>query len=93
MASDVRAAYGILDGAGRYFYVAYDSPPHSLYFDLRTDPQAQHNLVNDEVRKRYDQEIIRDLRAVADLYGYRPGIDLFDPRLNHQDAVAGAGRK
>jgi arylsulfatase A-like enzyme len=74
MASDVRAAFGILAANGRYFYATYDSPAQSFLFDLASDPKGQHNLLNAALKKEYDRRIIEHLRVVADFYGYKPGI-------------------
>ncbi|MGH9644695.1 MAG: sulfatase-like hydrolase/transferase, partial [Terriglobales bacterium] len=45
MASDVRAAYGILAENGRYFYATYDSPVQSYLYDLVQDPNGMHNIL------------------------------------------------
>jgi arylsulfatase A-like enzyme len=44
MASDVRAAYGILADNGRYFYATYDSPAQSYLYDLIRDPNGEHDI-------------------------------------------------
>ncbi len=72
LASDARAAYGILAEDGRYLYVTYDSPAESFLFDLASDPHAQHNIVAAPVKRQYDERIIRELQGIADFYGYRP---------------------
>jgi arylsulfatase A-like enzyme len=74
LASDVRAAYGVLAENGRYFYATYDSPPQSYLFDLNSDPNGEHNVLTEASKSRYDQEVIDDLRAIGDFYGYKPGI-------------------
>jgi glucan phosphoethanolaminetransferase (alkaline phosphatase superfamily) len=74
LASDVRAVYGILTGDGRYLYVAYDSPARSVLFDLVKDPDAEHNILTNTLKQDYDERIIDHLHAVADFYGYRPGM-------------------
>jgi Sulfatase len=74
MASDVRAAFGILADNGRYFYATYDSPPQSFLFDLARDPTGEHNVLNAQLKKEYDRRIIEHLQGVADFYGYKPGI-------------------
>ncbi len=76
VASDVRAAYGILDRDGRYLYAVYDSPPRSELYDLARDPNAQHNLSTEAAARAYDARIIEHLQALGDLYGYRPGLGL-----------------
>ncbi|HEY1262746.1 MAG TPA: sulfatase-like hydrolase/transferase, partial [Terriglobales bacterium] len=74
VASDVRAAYGILTGDGRYLYTTYDSPAESMLFDLQGDPNAQHNIVTPRLKQTYDTKVIENLQQVADFYGYRPGV-------------------
>jgi hypothetical protein len=74
LASDVKAVYGILTADGRYFYTTYDSPARSYYFDLATDPNAQHSILTPAIKQRYDEEIIQRLQMVGDYYGYKPGI-------------------
>jgi len=74
LASDVRAVYGILTADGRYFYATYDSPAQSYLFDLKTDPNAEHNILSPILKQRYDEEIIEHLQRVGDYYGYKPGI-------------------
>jgi nitrate reductase NapE component len=74
MASDVRAAYGILGDNGRYFYATYDSPAQSYLYDLEADPSGEHDILTNELKKRYDQQVIEHLHAIADFYGYKPGI-------------------
>jgi hypothetical protein len=74
LASDERAVYGLLTENGRFLYATYDSPAHSYLFDLSRDPNAEHNVLTASVKKQYDEEIIRQLHAVADFYGYKPGV-------------------
>jgi hypothetical protein len=74
LASDERAVYGLLMDNGRFLYTTYDSPPRSFLFDLEHDPTAQHNLVTDSTKRRYDGRIIDYLHQVADFYGYKPGV-------------------
>lgn len=77
MASDVRAAYGILADNGRYFYATYDSPPQSYLYDLVQDPNGEHNILTDALKKQYDERVIHYLHEIADFYGYKPGIGSF----------------
>jgi hypothetical protein len=74
LASDVRAVYGILADNGRYLYVTYDSPADSFLFDLASDPNAEHNILNPTLKKQYDERIIQHLQGIADFYGYKPGV-------------------
>jgi hypothetical protein len=71
-ASDVRAAYGILAGNGRYFYATYDSPAQSYLYDLASDPNGTQDILNPALKTRYDQRIIEHLQTVASFYGYKP---------------------
>ncbi len=74
LASDVRAVYGILTADGRRLYTTYDSPAQSYLFDLAADPNGEHNILTPQLKKQYDQEIIEQLQAVGDFYGYKPGV-------------------
>ena len=74
MASDVRAAYGILADNGRYFYATYDSPAQSYLYDLVRDPNGEHDILTGALKKHYDQQVIEHLHEIADFYGYKPGI-------------------
>lgn len=74
LASDVRAAYGILADNGRYLYVTYDSPAKSQLWDLKNDPNAVNDILTPTLKKRYDERIIEHLHAIADFYDYKPGM-------------------
>ena len=74
LASDERAVYGLLTDNGRFLYATYDSPAQSFLFDLGHDPNAEHNVLTVSVKKQYDEEIIRQLNAIAEFYGYKPGV-------------------
>lgn len=74
LASDVRAAYGILGENGRVLYATYDSPARSELYDLSADPNAQHNVVTAGLKREYDERVIEYLHQIADFYGYKPGI-------------------
>jgi arylsulfatase A-like enzyme len=74
MASDVRAAYGVLANNGRYFYATYDSPADSYLYDLERDPNGERNILTDALKKHYDEQVIGHLHEIADFYGYKPGI-------------------
>ncbi len=74
LASDERPVYGLLLDNGRWLYTTYDSPAQSFLFDLSRDPNAQHNLLTAALKKQYDEQIIDHLHAVANFYGYKPGV-------------------
>ena len=74
LASDARAAYGFLSGDGRFLYATYDSPPASYLFDLNSDPNAEHSILTDAEKKKYDERIIGELQQIADYYGYKPAM-------------------
>jgi hypothetical protein len=74
LASDVRAAYGILSDNGRYMYATYDSPPQSYLYDLSKDPSGTHDILTNALKKHYDEQIIAHLHEIADFYQYKPGI-------------------
>jgi arylsulfatase A-like enzyme len=77
LASDVRAAYGILADHGRYFYATYDSPVQSYLFDLSKDPAGEHDILDKSLKDYYDQKVIDHLHALGDYYGYKPGLSSF----------------
>jgi arylsulfatase A-like enzyme len=72
LASDARAAYGILSGDGRFMYTAYDSPRRSFLFDLASDPKGVHNVVTGKLQAQFDRQILEDLQSVATFYDFRP---------------------
>jgi hypothetical protein len=74
LASDEMAVYGILDN-GRYMYATYASPARSFLFDLAKDPNAEHDILTDELKRHYDQRVIDNLKMIGDYYGYRIGIN------------------
>ncbi|HKN75560.1 MAG TPA: sulfatase-like hydrolase/transferase [Candidatus Acidoferrum sp.] len=74
LASDVRAAYGLLADNGKYFYATYDSPAQSYLYDLAQDPKGEHDILTSALKKHYDEQIIAHLHEIADFYGYKPGI-------------------
>jgi len=74
MASDARAAYGILSPDGRYLYTTYDAPAKSYLFDLKQDPNAQHSILSGPVKEQYDERIIGRLQDIAGFYGYQAGL-------------------
>jgi hypothetical protein len=74
MASDERAVYGLLSDNGKLLYTTYASPAQSFLFDLSIDPNAQHNLLTNTVKPRYDEQIMDELHTLADFYGYKPGV-------------------
>ena len=69
----MRAVYGILTADGRYLYATYDSPEQSYLFDLKTDANAERNVLTPALKQHYDEEIIEHLQLIADYYGYKPG--------------------
>jgi hypothetical protein len=77
LASDVRAAYGILADNGRYFYATYDSPAESYLYDLIRDPNGEHDILTKALKKHYDEQVIEHLHGIADFYGYKAGISSF----------------
>ena len=74
LASDERAAYGLLTENGKFLYATYDFPAQSFLFDLSRDPNAQHNLLTPALEQAYDEQIIEQLHTIADFYGYKPGM-------------------
>lgn len=74
MASDARAAYGILADNGRYFYATYDSPAQSYLFDLATDPNGERSVLTNTEKQQYDKRIVDYLHEIANFYEYKPAI-------------------
>jgi hypothetical protein len=74
LASDTAPVYGVLD-KGRYMYATYTSPARSYLFDLAKDPNAEHNILTDELKRHYDQRVIANLKQIGDYYGYKMGIN------------------
>lgn len=74
LASDMTAIYGILD-KGRFMYVTYAAPSRSYLFDLAKDPNAEHNILTEELKRHYDQRVIDNLKQIGDFYGYKIGIN------------------
>ena len=72
LASDVRAAYGILSGDGRYMFTLYDSPLHSSLWDLQQDPDAMHSMLTPETEKKYEDRVVEYLQEIAHFYDYHP---------------------
>jgi arylsulfatase A-like enzyme len=75
LASDTRAAYGILDQDGRYFYATYDRPVQSYLYDLANDPLGTRDILTSPLKKRYDGRILDYLTMIARFYGYKPGLE------------------
>ena len=72
LASDSRAAYGLLSDHGGLLYTTYDSPTQSFLFDLSRDPNATMNILNEPVQKEYEQRVLGYLQDIAHLYDYKP---------------------
>jgi arylsulfatase A-like enzyme len=72
LASDSRAAYGLLGDNGNFLYTTYDSPTQSFLFDLLRDPNATTNILNEPVQKEYEQRVLGYLQDIAHLYDYKP---------------------
>jgi arylsulfatase A-like enzyme len=87
LASDSVPVYGILAGDGRWMYSTYDSPAHSMLFDLAQDPKAQNNILTPEIKKQYDNRIIQYLQLLSDFYGFQPA-GLPHPRFGGPQAKA-----
>jgi membrane-anchored protein YejM (alkaline phosphatase superfamily) len=75
MASDARAAYGVLADHGRYFYATYDSPAQSYLYDLVQDPDGRQNILTGPLKTHYDERVIAHLQEISKFYGYGPGVD------------------
>ena len=72
LASDSRAAYGLMSGDMRTFYATYDSPAKSYLYDLKLDPAGTRDVLSAELKSRYDTRIVQYLHEIAEFYGYRP---------------------
>ena len=72
LASDTRAAYGILAENGNLMFTVYDSPQQSSLWDLRQDPNATHSILTEAGKKQYEQRVIEYLQEIARFYDYKP---------------------
>ena len=72
LASDIRAAYGLVSGDVRFMYVTYDSPAKSYLFDLINDPQGAQNILTSDSKQKYDRRLIEYLQNIAEFYDYKP---------------------
>jgi glucan phosphoethanolaminetransferase (alkaline phosphatase superfamily) len=72
LASDSRAAYGLLTENGNLLYTTYDSPAQSFLFDLSRDPNGTTNILNDIAQKRYQQRVLGYLQDITHFYEYKP---------------------
>ncbi|HEY6252875.1 MAG TPA: sulfatase-like hydrolase/transferase [Candidatus Angelobacter sp.] len=72
LASDARAAYGLVSGDDRFMYVTYDSPAQSYLYDLTKKPDATQGILTNDVKQRYDRRLIEYLQTIAEFYGYKP---------------------
>ena len=61
LAFDARAAYGLLADNGQYFYATYDSPAQSYLYDLSQDPEGEHDILTNTLKKHFDQQFISHL--------------------------------
>ena len=72
LASDTRAAYGILAENGNLMFTVYDSPQQSSLWDLRQDPNATHSILTEAGKKQYEQRVVEYLQEIARFYDYKP---------------------
>jgi arylsulfatase A-like enzyme len=72
MASDSRAAYGLLSDNGKFLYTTYDSPTQSFLFNLQQDPNATNNVLTDSARSQYQERVLDYLQEIARFYQYKP---------------------
>jgi arylsulfatase A-like enzyme len=72
MASDSRAAYGLLSDNGKFLYTTYDSPTQSFLFNLEQDPNATNNVLTDSARSQYQDRVLDYLQEIARFYQYKP---------------------
>lgn len=73
--SSYGAVYGILGDNGRTLYIEDDVNFSRRYYDLGKDPMAANNLVNDQLRRRYQARIRSGLDAIAAFYHFKPAKD------------------
>jgi phosphoglycerol transferase MdoB-like AlkP superfamily enzyme len=72
LASDQRAAYGLLSDNGRFLFAAYDSPLQVSLFDLHQDPNATRNILTPAKEKQYEQRVLNYLEEIDQFYNYHP---------------------
>jgi len=69
LASDAAAEMAFYMRRGHYLYTVYDSPRQTILFDLKADPEGTRSYITEQAAKRYDQQILSDLKAIAQFYG------------------------
>jgi arylsulfatase A-like enzyme len=63
-------AFGVLYDNGNQLFVEDEAQHFERFFDLAADPQAKHDVLNRERRRRGEQDVRRELEAIAALFEY-----------------------
>lgn len=73
VASSYGAVYGILADDGSALYIADAVNLTDHYFDLRRDPKGTRNALTPELKRRYDQLILDEIKHLNAFYHFRSG--------------------
>jgi arylsulfatase A-like enzyme len=74
IASSYGPLYGLLFNDGNQLFIESEvSSPDGTeeFFDLARDPQADDNILTDQVRQKSEKQLRTNLQQTADLYGYQ----------------------
>jgi len=79
VASSYGPVFGILTEHAEQLYIDDSVEYRRRFYELKEDPLATRNLVNEEVQLRYQPLIRQHLNAIANFYGYakRSGMETF----------------
>ncbi|MGC2695412.1 MAG: sulfatase-like hydrolase/transferase [Candidatus Angelobacter sp.] len=69
IASSYGFLYGLLYDNGKKLFT--ESEEADQFFDLDHDPEATHNVITKEIRRRSEAQLRTDIQQIADLYGYK----------------------
>lgn len=69
IASSYGPLYGLLYDNGRKLFM--ESREAEGFFDINQDPEATHNVLTEELRKKNEAQLQTDIQRIADLYGYK----------------------
>jgi arylsulfatase A-like enzyme len=72
VSADSAPVHGILADNGTRLYILDEVEGEDYFFDLRNDPGAVNNIVDDEARRKYRPLIREHLQQIADFYAFRP---------------------
>lgn len=71
IASSYGPLYGLLYENGKKLFTENEVTGTEEFFDLGQDPEASHNVLSDEIRRKSEAQLRADIQEIADLYGYK----------------------